>query len=75
MIGESAPKKANTLLLAGKTMATVFWDYQGIVMIDYLKKGKTITEACYVTLLDRISFSSAKFSELGSVGLLLVLEI
>uniref|UniRef100_T1HAL3 Uncharacterized protein n=1 Tax=Rhodnius prolixus TaxID=13249 RepID=T1HAL3_RHOPR len=24
-------------------MATVFWDSQGIILIDYLEKGKTIT--------------------------------
>ena len=38
--GESAPKKANTVLSAGKVMAMVFWDSQGIILIDYLEKGK-----------------------------------
>lgn len=52
--GENAPKKAKTVLSAGKVMATVFWDSQGIIFIDYLQKGQTITGAYYVTLLDRL---------------------
>ena len=31
--GESAPKKAKTILSVGKMMATVFWDSQGIILI------------------------------------------
>lgn len=51
--GERAPKKAKTVLSAGKVMATVFWDSEGIIMIDYLAKGKTITGRYYADLLDR----------------------
>jgi hypothetical protein len=41
MIGKRAPKKAKTVLLIGKVMATVLWDSQEIILIDYLgKKGK-----------------------------------
>lgn len=53
-MGESAPKKAKTVPSAGKVMATVFWDSQGIILIDYLQKGKTITGAYYSSLLDRL---------------------
>ena len=35
-LGESAPKKAKTVLLAGKVMATIFWDSHRIILIDYL---------------------------------------
>jgi len=41
--GEPAPKKAKTVLSAGKVMATVFWYSQGVIYIDYLEKGKTVT--------------------------------
>ena len=41
--GERAPKKAKTDLSAGKVMATVSWDSQGVIYIDYLEKGKTVT--------------------------------
>jgi len=52
--GESAPKKAKTIPSAGKIMATVFWDSQGIILIDYMEKGKTITGAYYSSILDRL---------------------
>ena len=38
--GESAPKMAETVSSAGKVMATVCWYAQGIILIDYLQKGK-----------------------------------
>lgn len=51
--GESAPKKARTAPSAGKVMASVFWDSKGIILIDYLEKGRTITGQYYSELLDR----------------------
>lgn len=50
----SAPKRPKTQQSAGKVMASVFWDAQGIIFIDYLEKGKTITGAYYSSLLDRL---------------------
>lgn len=50
---ERAPKKAKLCLSANKVMATVFWDARGIIHIDYLEKGKTITGEYYSELLDR----------------------
>jgi len=38
--GCSAPKKKRSVPLAGKVMASVFWDAEGILFIDYLKKVK-----------------------------------
>lgn len=51
--GERAPKKAKMGLSANKIMATVFWDARGIIHIDYLQKGRTITGQYYAELLDR----------------------
>lgn len=51
--GNSKPKKAKVVLSANKVMATVFWDAHGIIHIDYLEKGKTITGEYYSKLLDR----------------------
>lgn len=51
---EPAPKKAKAVPSAGKVMATVFWDARGIIMIDYLEKGKTINSAYYTALLDSL---------------------
>jgi len=50
-----ALKKANTVPLAGKVMATVFWDSQGVIYIDYLEKGKTVTGLYYAELLGRFA--------------------
>lgn len=51
--GESKPKKAKVGLSANKVLATVFWDAHGIIHIDYLEKGKTITGVYYAELLAR----------------------
>lgn len=52
--GCSAPKEAKTIPSAGKVMASVFWDAKGILLVDYLEKGKTVTGEYYVNLLDRL---------------------
>ena len=43
--GGTDSKKAKTFFSAGKVMATVFWDSHGVILIDYLQKGKTIKGA------------------------------
>jgi hypothetical protein len=35
-------------------MASVFWDAEGILFIDYLEMGKTITSEYYSNLLTRL---------------------
>jgi histone-lysine N-methyltransferase SETMAR len=50
----SAPEKARSVLLAGKVMASVFWDAEGNLFIDYLEKGKTITGEYYSNLLTKL---------------------
>jgi len=35
-------------------MASVFWDPEGLLFIDYLEKGKTITGKYYSNLLTRL---------------------
>lgn len=53
-VGGSAPKKAKSIASAGKVMASVFWDAKGILLIDYLAKGRTITGEYYSNLLDQL---------------------
>ena len=53
--GEICPKRPKTQQRAGKVMASVFWDANGIFFIDYLQKGKTISSDYYMALLDRLS--------------------
>ncbi|KAL7723768.1 hypothetical protein ACLKA6_017266 [Drosophila palustris] len=58
--GESRPKRPKTQQLAGKVMASVFWDAHGIIFIDYLQKGQTINSDYYMALLERLKDKIAK---------------
>jgi len=49
-----APKNTSLVPSAGKFMASVFWDAEGILFINYLEKGKTITGEYYSNLLTRL---------------------
>ena len=55
--GSSRPKKFKTQLSAGKVMATVFWDTNGVIMLDFLPKRSTITGVYYANLLDQLKTS------------------
>ncbi|EYB85943.1 hypothetical protein Y032_0287g1428 [Ancylostoma ceylanicum] len=35
-------------------MASVFWDAKGILLIDYLQEGNTVTEQYYASLLEKL---------------------
>ena len=52
-VGLGSPRpKFKTQPSAGKVMATVFWDAQGVIMLDFLAKKSKITGAYYANLLD-----------------------
>ena len=54
--GCSAPKKTRSVPSVGKViMASVFWDAEGILFIDYLEKGKKLTGEYYSNLLTRLN--------------------
>ena len=48
------PKKFKVASSARKVMASVFWDAEGIVMVDYLEKGATITGSNYAEQIRRL---------------------
>ena len=52
--GSPRPKKFKTQPSAGKVMATVFWDAQGVIILDFLAKKSTITGAYYANLHDQL---------------------
>ena len=45
------PKKIRVQKSAGKFLASLFWDQDGILLIDYLPKGRTINAEYYLSLL------------------------
>jgi len=57
---KSRPKRSKTQQSAGKVLASVFWDAQGMIYIDYLEKGKSINSAYYSELLVRLKDEIAK---------------
>lgn len=48
------PKKFKQTASVGKVMASVFWDSEGVIMIDYLEKGKTINGEYYASELTKL---------------------
>lgn len=51
---EPPPVKAKVAPSAGKRMAVVFWDNHGILQIDWLPEGDTITSQYYIGCLERL---------------------
>ncbi|GBP68762.1 Histone-lysine N-methyltransferase SETMAR [Eumeta japonica] len=49
--GERPPKKFKVKKSASKLMATIFWDSEGVLLIDYLPKGTTMNGQYYANLL------------------------
>jgi len=46
-----APQKIQVQKSVGKVLASIFWDQDGILLIDYLPKGQTINAEYYSFLL------------------------
>ena len=57
---ESCPKGPKMQTSAGKVLAFIFWDAQGILLIDYLEKGRTINSEYYIALLVHLKEEIAK---------------
>ena len=49
---EPTPKKAKVSRSAVKVMLTVFWGMEGVIMLDYLPKNKTMNGEYYSQLLE-----------------------
>ena len=45
------PKKFRLQKSAGKVLASIFWDEDDILLIDYLPKGQTINVEYYLSML------------------------
>ena len=49
--GERHPKQLKMQTSAGKILAFIFWNPQGILFIDYLEKDRTINSKYHMALL------------------------
>jgi len=49
--GSPLPKKFQLKKSARKVLASIFWDQDGILPIDYIPKGQTINAEYYLSLL------------------------
>jgi hypothetical protein len=52
--GTPPPRKLKVSPSARMSMATVFWDTEGILLIDYMDKGVTITGEYYARLQEQL---------------------
>jgi len=52
--GSPRPKKFRTQKSAKKVMASVFWDKDGILLVDYLPEGSSITGQYFANLFDQL---------------------
>jgi len=46
-----AQKNSRVKKSAGKVLASIFWDQDGMLLIDYLPNGQTINAEYYLSLL------------------------
>ena len=58
--GESRPKRPKTQTSTDKFLASVLWDAQGILFIDYPGKEKSINSEYHIALLVRLKEEIAK---------------
>jgi hypothetical protein len=49
--GSPRPKKFQTASSAGKWLATVFWDMEGILMVVWLPQGTTVNSVVYCSII------------------------
>ncbi len=51
---KTAPQKFKEKPSAGKVLATIFWDYKGVLLLKYCSKGSTVTSELYFDTLIRL---------------------
>ena len=61
--GSPSPKKFKRVYSAGNVMTSIFWDSQGVIMIDYLEQGRTICGAYYAGKVRRFAMKSQEGGE------------
>ena len=57
---ESRPKQTKMRTSADKVLASIFWNAQGILFLDYLEKGRTINSEYHIALLMHLMEETTK---------------
>jgi histone-lysine N-methyltransferase SETMAR len=52
--GGHCPVKAKMRLSAGKVLTTIFWDWKGVLLVDFLHERCSVNAAYYCQLLDNV---------------------
>jgi len=77
--GSPSPKKFRVQKSAGKVLTWIFWDQDGILLIDYLPKGQTVNAEYYSSLLvqlkDILKKSAVGRSPRGSCSCTIMLRL
>ena len=73
-IGSPAPVKVRQQRSAGKVMATIYWDSQGVLLADYLPHGRTINGEYFGSVILQLhdAVRSKRRGKLASRPLLLI---
>jgi len=66
--GSPRPPKFQVQKFAGKVLASIFWDQDGILLTDYLPKGQTINVEYYSSLLVQLKDILRKMPREGHQG-------
>jgi len=53
-VNSPSKKKVKTLPSAGKVICTVFWDRKGVILLDFLEPGQTISSNRYIATLTKL---------------------
>ena len=67
-------KKFKRVSSAGRVMASIFWDNQGVIMVNYLEKGHTINGAYYAEELRQLQWEDDAPAHMSQVAMAAVTE-
>ena len=65
--GSSAPIKFKSVRSVKKVIATVFWDSEGVVLVDFLESKKTVTGVYYVEVVRKLKAKLAESVQENSI--------
>jgi histone-lysine N-methyltransferase SETMAR len=71
--GSPPPKKFKTQLSAGNIMASVFWDSEGVIHVDFLQHDVTINAQYYSTLLRNDVHQAVQKKSHGKLSKIIIL--